>query len=265
MAVAECARNIACTGDTPLALTDCLNFGSPEVPETMWRFAQSVDGLAAACKKLNVPVVSGNVSFYNETEGRSILPTPTVAIVGQLAHPDDRVPSGFERSGDIIAHLGVPSRGALGGSEWLFQALGRLDGAPVGIDLDAELALQSALIDMAQARLVSSAHDIGDGGFAVCLAESCIQHGIGARVNIIPDGDSSTHALLFSEEPSRVIISFRGDHAKEVQAICEKHAVPFEIIGTAGGDTLHIAGACEVPVEELKEAYENCLTPIVGK
>ncbi len=264
MAVAECARNIACTGGTPLGLTDCLNFGSPEVPETMWRFAQSVDGIAAACEKLSVPVVSGNVSFYNETEGRPILPTPTVAIVGQLAHPDDRVGSGFCRTGDIIAHLGTPSRGALGGSEWLCQALGRVEGAPVGIDLDAELALQQALIALAQTRILSSAHDISDGGFAVCLAESCIAGGVGARVNLVSSDDASTHALLFSEEPSRVVISFSADHAKEVQAICTKHRVPFEVIGNVGGDALHIDQALNVPIAELKEAHENCLVPIVG-
>src|SRR5690606_4683843 len=118
MAVAECARNVVCSGGEPLGLTDGLNFGSPEVPETMWRFAQAIDGIAEACAALSVPVVSGNVSLYNETAGKAILPTPTVAIVGQLADPAHRVRSAFVREGDAILHLGAPSRGALGGSEY---------------------------------------------------------------------------------------------------------------------------------------------------
>ncbi|MFW6023781.1 MAG: phosphoribosylformylglycinamidine synthase subunit PurL, partial [Myxococcota bacterium] len=201
MGVAECARNLVCAGAEPLALTDCLNFGSPEKPDTMWRFAQSIDGMAAACKQLGTPVVSGNVSLYNETDGRPILPTPTVAMVGQLAHPDDRLTAGFAREGDLIAHLGVPGRGALGGSEWLAQKFGRTTGEPVGIDLGAEAALQRAVLDLARARVLASAHDVSDGGIATCLAESCVLGNIGATVHLPGTGTIPAAGLLFGEEP----------------------------------------------------------------
>ncbi|MGE3636471.1 MAG: phosphoribosylformylglycinamidine synthase subunit PurL, partial [Sandaracinaceae bacterium] len=156
MAVAECARNIAVSGGLPLGLTDCLNFGNPQIPETMWRFARAIDGLKEACEALDVPVVSGNVSLYNETDGRPILPTPTVAIVGQLERAEHRVRNAFVRDGDVVAHLGVPSRGALGGSELWVWRTGYVGGEPVGIDLAAEVQLQAALRSLAKRRLLAS-------------------------------------------------------------------------------------------------------------
>ena len=263
MAVAECCRNVVCVGARPLGLTDCLNFGNPEVPQQMWRFAQAIDGLAAACRALGAPVVSGNVSFYNETDGQSILPTPTVAVVGQLAHPEDRLGLGFVREGDVIAHVGVPSRGALGGSEWLTQATGEVAGPSVGIDLDAEAALQRAVLELAQRRLLSSAHDISDGGFAVCLAEACIAGGVGAEVSLPSSEDAPAHALLFSEEPSRVLVSLGSARVDEALSICESLDIPFEPIGTVAGHNLVVDGVCELAVEELAHAHATALDPIV--
>jgi phosphoribosylformylglycinamidine synthase len=264
MAVAECTRNIVCVGAKPLGLTDCLNFGNPEVPEQMWRFAQAIDGLAAACTALGAPVVSGNVSLYNETDGKAILPTPTVAVVGQLEDPEHRLGLGFIREGDVIAHLGRPARGVLGGSEWLVQRSGSVTGAPVGIDLEAEAALQHAMLELARGKLVKSAHDISDGGFGVCLAEACIAHGHGASVTLPSNDDAPAHALLFSEEPSRIIVSLPASNVGEAGDICKRYGVPFEKIGTVSGETLAIDGVCEVPIEELAESHSAALDAIVS-
>lgn len=265
MAVAECTRNVVCVGAKPLGLTDCLNFGNPEVPQQMWRFSQAIDGLAAACTALGAPVVSGNVSFYNETDGNSILPTPTVAVVGQLQAPEHRLGLGFRNSGDVIAHLGVPSRGVLGGSEWLVQQSGRVAGASPGIDLDAEAALQHAMLELAQKQLVQSAHDVSDGGIAMCLAESCIAHGLGAVVSLPASLDALAHALLFSEEPSRIVVSLRSADVDEALAICKRLGVPFETLGTVTGHDLEIEGICSVPVGDLADAHATALDAIVGE
>ncbi|MDH3624548.1 MAG: phosphoribosylformylglycinamidine synthase subunit PurL [Myxococcales bacterium] len=263
MAVAECTRNVVCVGAKPLGLTDCLNFGNPEVPEQMWRFARAIDGLATACTALGAPVVSGNVSFYNETDGKSILPTPTVAVVGQLEDPAHRLGLGFLNEGDVIAHLGRPSRGVLGGSEWLVQTMGSITGAPVGIDLDAEAALQQAMLELAQRQLVRSAHDISDGGIAMCVAEACIANGHGARISLPAGGDAPAHALLFSEEPSRIVVSLPSGNVDEALLLCERLGVPFETLGEVAADTLAIEGVCDVAVEELAHAHAGALDAIV--
>ena len=264
MAVAECTRNVVCVGAKPLGLTDCLNFGNPEVPEQMWRFARAIDGLAAACTALDAPVVSGNVSLYNETDGKAILPTPTVAVVGQLEDPEHRLGLGFSNEGDLIAHLGRPSRGVLGGSEWLVQRTGSVTGAPVGIDLDAEAALQRAVLDLARAKLLSSAHDVSDGGFAVCLAEACIAHRHGAKVSLPSNEDAPAHALMFSEEPSRIIVSLSPGHLGKVLEICEHHGVPFEKLGIVTGQSLVIEGVCEVTIAALEKSHSTALDAIVS-
>ena len=263
MAVAECTRNVVCVGARPLGLTDCLNFGNPEVPEQMWRFARSIDGIAAACSALDTPVVSGNVSLYNETDGRAILPTPTVAVVGQLRSADDRLELGFREPGDVIAGLGRASRGSLAGSEWLFQRTGGLGEDPVGIDLDAEVALQRTALELAQRRLLQSAHDISDGGFGVAVAEACIANGIGASVTLPSSADASSHALLFSEEPSRIVVSIASGKVDTVREVCEEHGVPFELLGTVGGESLVIEGVCRISVAELGAAHAAALDSIV--
>ncbi len=264
MAVAECARNIVCSGGEPLGLTDCLNFGSPEKPQTMWRFARAVEGIRDACNALGVPVVSGNVSLYNETDGRPILPTPTVAIVGQLERIEDRVGLAFSGLGDVVVHLGLPSRGALGGSEWRTQKCGEVGGAPVGIDLDSEARLQRAVLLMARSGLLHSAHDISDGGFAVCLAESAIAGGVGCRVRLPGDGSIPAAARMFSEEPSRVVISVGKERVERARSLAGECGVPFEVIGEVSGTTVVIGGAVDVDVMELAEAHHRCLESIVG-
>ncbi|HJK98576.1 MAG TPA: phosphoribosylformylglycinamidine synthase subunit PurL [Polyangiaceae bacterium LLY-WYZ-14_1] len=264
MAVAECARNVVCTGAEPLGLTDCLNFGNPEKPDTMWRFAQAIDGLAAACTALGIPVVSGNVSLYNETDGRPILPTPTVAVVGQVDHPSQLLRLGFVREGDAIAHLGRPGGGSLGGSEWLVQHTGRVTGGATLIDLDAEARLQRLLRVLARERLLSSAHDVSDGGIGVCLAEACIGGGIGARVALPGRGEQTVEGVLFSEEPSRVVVSFPPEHRERLEALCVGEGVPVTDLGVVGGDVLDIDGLLEVPVVQLTERHASALDAIVG-
>ena len=192
------------------------------------------------------------------------MPTPTVAVVGQLEDPEHRLGLGFLSEGDVIAHLRRPSRGVLGGSEWLAQRSGSVTGAPVGIDLDAEAELQQAMLALAKKKLLRSAHDISDGGFAVALAESCIAYGHGAQVSLPSSEDAPAHALLFSEEPTRILVSFSPSNAAQVGDICARHGVPFEKIGTVTGQTVAIDGACEVPVEELAEAHASALDAIVS-
>jgi phosphoribosylformylglycinamidine synthase len=264
MAVAECARNIVCAGGEPLGLTDCLNFASPENPETMWRFARAIDGIADACRALGVPVVSGNVSLYNETEGRPILPTPTVAIVGQLADPSHRLRLAFVREGDAIVHLGVPSRGALGGSEYWVQKTGYVGGEPVGIDLEAEVALQRAMRTLARGGLISSAHDVSDGGLGVCLAESAIASGLGCRVRLPGDPAIAPAARLFAEEPSRIVVTCAASDLDRVRRVCEAHGVAWEAIGEVAGDRVVVEDVLDVSVTELATAHHRALEPIVG-
>lgn len=264
MAVAECARNIVCVGAKPLGLTDCLNFGNPEVPETMWRIAKAIDGLAAGCNALGVPVVSGNVSLYNETDGKPILPTPTVAIVGQLRDPEDRLKFAFKNEGDVVAHLGLPSFGRLGGSEWSTARNGRVGGEAVGIDLEAEVKLQRLLLELAQSHVLSGAHDISDGGLGACLAESCIAGNIGAQLRLPRQGAAPAEALLFAEEPTRIVISFAPEHRTQIETAAAAAGVPFQALGVVGGDSLCMDGLFDVKVSELAEAHRNALEDIVG-
>jgi phosphoribosylformylglycinamidine synthase len=265
MAVAECARNVVCAGGEPLGLTDCLNFGNPEKPDTMWRFARAIDGLAEACRALSVPVVSGNVSLYNETDGRPILPTPTVAVVGQLASADDRLGLAFRSDGAVVAQLGKSGKGQLGGSEWLTRRTGRVTGEAPHIDLDAEVRLQRAVLALARAHVLESAHDASDGGLAVCIAESCIGGGLGARLRLPNVETLTAEAVMFGEDPSRVVVSFRPEHATKVQAVCVEHRVPYTPLGAVGGDALVLEGLATVPVADLATAHERALVPIVGE
>jgi phosphoribosylformylglycinamidine (FGAM) synthase-like enzyme len=204
MAVAEVCRNLACSGAEAIGITDCLNFGNPERPEVMDQVSRAVDGIAAACHALGVPIVSGNVSLYNETDGRSILPTPAVAAVGLIAKSEDVVTAPFKRAGDAVLLLGeAVSRGAsgLGGSEWLVRAHAAAGGVRPGgqaphIDLEAEAKLQKLLIELARAQLLESAHDVSDGGLAATLAESCTigPVDVGARIEL-PKSTTSVDAL----------------------------------------------------------------------
>jgi phosphoribosylformylglycinamidine synthase subunit PurL len=275
MAIAEVCRNLACSGAEPIGITDCLNFGNPERPDVMDQFARSIDGIAAACKALGVPIVSGNVSLYNETDGRSILPTPTVAAVGLVASREDVVTACFKGAGDVVLLLGqAPTHGAraLGGSEWLVQKIGKLAGEAPLIELAAEAKLQKLLVELARAHVLQSAHDVSDGGLAAALAECCTTgpEDVGARVEL-PAGASATEALaaLFGEAPSRVVVSAAKADVDRVLAAAAAAGVPAARLGETGGDALAVAaaplGSFSVAVAEVRARREACLRGIVGE
>jgi phosphoribosylformylglycinamidine synthase len=267
MAVAEACRNLACVGAQPIGLTDCLNFGSPERPEIMAQFRDAIDGIADACKALDVPVVSGNVSLYNETQeptgSRAILPTPTIGAVGLIEKSADVVTAGFKRAGDLVALLGPLGDHALGGSEWLTRKTGRVCGRPPRIDLDAEARLQKLLLVAAREGLVSSAHDCAEGGLAVALAESCILGKRGARV-ALPEGVPAAPGGLFGEDPTRVIVSYTPYVAELLRIRAREHGVSLTAMGVVEGETLKIEGVLTVPVVDLATRHAGALRAIVG-
>jgi phosphoribosylformylglycinamidine synthase len=268
--VAEAARNVVCVGAQPIAITNCLNFASPERPEVMWSFSEVIDGMAEACRAFNTPVVSGNVSFYNETEGRGILPTPVIGMVGLVEDVRRVVQPGFKNEGDLIAVLGVTGDDLLM-SEYAVTVLGMTPaelierGEVPQLDLNLERFVQSACLQAVEAGLLKSAHDCSDGGFAVALAESCFSmHGhdaIGAMVEL--GNDLAPTVALFSETPARIVISFDPADAEAVHQIANNNQAPFAIIGRVGGDQLRIRAGNEAvvaaTVTELESAWRNGL------
>jgi phosphoribosylformylglycinamidine synthase len=254
LVVAESARNVVCVGARPIAITNCLNFASPERPEVMWSFSEVIDGMAEACRAFETPVVSGNVSFYNETEGRGILPTPVIGMVGLIEDVRRAVLPGFKKEGDVIALLGITQ-------DDLFAASGKVP----ALDLDREVAVQKACLAAAEAGLLLSAHDCSDGGLAVALAESCFsslgRDAIGAAVDL--KGPLGPTTLLFSESPSRIVISFNSSDTAAVQELAERNNAPFAILGRAGGNELVISVDGEetvrAEVAELESAWRDAL------
>ncbi|MBX7100188.1 MAG: phosphoribosylformylglycinamidine synthase subunit PurL [Myxococcaceae bacterium] len=262
-AVAECTRNVSCVGGEPLGLTDCLNFGNPERPEAMWQFAEAVRGLADACRQLEVPVVSGNVSLYNETDGKGIFPTPTVAVVGLLPDVQRRVGSAFQAEGDEVFLLGV-LRGNLAGSEWLARR-GHTAGRLTALDAAAESALQRALRQLAREGVARSAHDCSEGGLAVALAECCVAQAtpLGASLEL-PAASAPAHALLFGEEPTRAVVSCASSSRGALESVLKAHQVPFVRLGSVGGQRLTVKGLFDVPVEALAQAWGGGFTRALG-
>ncbi len=264
LAVAECTRNVACGGGEPLGLTDCLNFGNPERPDIMWQFAEATRGLAAACRELGVPVVSGNVSLYNETDGEAILPTPTVAVVGLLRDVTKTVGLAFRRPGDLIAILGE-TRGELGGSEWLLAFHNRLAGRPPRLDAERERRLQKVVRQLVGSGALASAHDASEGGLAVALAECCIadqESMLGATVQLSLQG-VAPHAYLFGEDASRVVVSFPPPFQDEVAAACAAEGVPCAVLGLVGGERLTLPGLFDVTVAQLSRAWRSGIPALV--
>jgi phosphoribosylformylglycinamidine synthase len=266
LAVAEGARNVVCVGAKPIAVTNCLNFASPERPEVMQDFSDVIDGMAEACEKLDTPVVSGNVSFYNETDGRGILPTPVIGMIGLIEDSRKIVTHGFKTEGDPIALLGTTGDD-LSVSEYACTVLGLStddlieSGRVPVLDLDLEKRVQDACLALADEKLLRSAHDCSDGGLAVAIAECCFSSlgraALGAEIEIQADG-LSTEALLFGESPSRIVISFAPEHLERVKEIAGD--CPFKVIGTVGGSHLKInAGEISAPVAELESAWKNSL------
>lgn len=259
LAIAEAARNLACVGATPLGLTDCLNFGSPENPEVMWQFARVIQGMRDGCIALGVPVVSGNVSFYNETDGTPIYPTPTVGMVGLLPKVERYVTSWFKSPRDWIVLLGR-TREELGGSEYLKVVHGLVRGTPPWIDLKSERAVQQCCLKAIEKGIIRSAHDISDGGLAVALTECCVggpERPLGARIerHEMIRGD----AFLFSESQSRILVSVREKDLGRLQEIAAKEGVPAQVMGEVGGTRLIIQPLLDTPVEELQSIWSSGL------
>lgn len=246
IAVAEAARNVACTGAEPAAITNCLNFGNPERPEIFWQFQQVVEGMAAACRALDTPVTGGNVSFYNETLGENIYPTPVVGMLGILDDIDRRCTPGFKAEGDLLALLGelAADPADLGGSEYLKVIHGLVAGRPPRLDLERERRVQRACLEAIREGLVSSAHDCADGGLAVALAECCFagEQGVkGAVVDLSAGGRVRRDALLFGETQSRILLSLPAKNLDRLEQIAAAHGAPLTMIGRVGGERLSVS------------------------
>lgn len=270
LAVAEAARNVVCVGARPLAITNCLNFASPERPEVMWSFSEVVDGIAEACTAFGIPVVSGNVSFYNETEGHGVLPTPVIGMVGLMEEVYRIIQPGFKAAGDMIALLGE-TRDDLSISEYTSSISKKSseemirDGEVPVLDLERERAVQRACLEANEAGLIRSAHDCSDGGLAVATTECCFsslnRSGMGADIDLA--GALPVASRLFSESPSRILISFEEASLGAIQVIAARANCPLTILGRVGTDSLRITADGEevvsVSVEELELAWRSSL------
>jgi phosphoribosylformylglycinamidine synthase len=254
IAVAESARNLACSGALPLAITDCLNFGSPEEPGVMWQFKRAIEGISEAAVRLNTPVVSGNVSFYNQTGRSAIYPTPTIGMVGLITDVEKHITQWFKDDGDVIVLLGE-TREELGGSEYMKQVHGIVAGDPPKIDLDAESNLVRALLDASDRGILKSAHDLSEGGIALSLAESCFTPENTAGITVELSGTIRGDALLFSESQARAVVSLDNKYTGILRTITESNNVPMTVIGTVGGAGFLIKGLIDIPVSEARRAW----------
>lgn len=257
LALAEAYRNVATGGAEPLAVSDCLNFGSPEDTGVMWQFAEACRGLKDACVTLGIPVTGGNVSLYNQTGETAILPTPVVAVLGVIEDVRRRTPSAFQAPGERIVLLGE-TREELSGSEWAHVVHGHLGGTPPQVDLVAERGLARVLADLVG--IATSAHDLSDGGLGQALVEACLVGGVGATVGL--DGDPFVE--LFSESAARAIVTVADGAIDELRALCARHDVRIAEIGTTGGDALFVDGAFEIPLDELRSAWQSTLPTALG-
>ena len=262
LAVAEAARNVACAGATPIGATNCLNFGNPERPEIMWQIVEAIEGIADACRALEVPITGGNVSLYNETDGKAIYPSPILGVVGVIDDASCALARSFREEGDAIVLLGE-NFGELGGSEYLNTVHGIVKGAPPVLDLNRERALIQLLERGSCARLLHSAHDCSDGGFAVALAECAFDSGgIGCSVDIAPAG-TRLDSTLFGESASRVIVSARQENTATLLQLAAELGVPAQIIGTTGGSriTITVAGGAAIDCS-ISDAYSAWSTAL---
>ena len=262
-AVAEAARNVACVGARPIAVTDCLNFANPERPAIYHQLRESIRGMADACRAFDAPVVSGNASLYNESDDGPVLPTPVVGMLGLLARPKLAVRSAFRSEGDVVLLLGAglpQPASSMGASEYLAVQHG-LSAGPVDVDLEAERALVNCLVDAVETELLQSAHDCSDGGLAVALAESAISGGVGVHVR--GDIGARLDAALFGEAGARAVVSASRDVVAELSALAEKHGVPCTEIGVVGSDRLIIADVINVTLAEASDAWENTLPKLL--
>ncbi|HEU5156702.1 MAG TPA: phosphoribosylformylglycinamidine synthase subunit PurL [Streptosporangiaceae bacterium] len=259
LALSEAYRNVAATGARPLAVTNCLNFGSPEDPGVMWQFARAVEGLADACQALGTPVTGGNVSFYNQTGSTAINPTPVIGVLGVHDDVRRRLSMAFITEGASLMLLGE-TREEFGGSEWAHVVYGHLGGLPPLVDLAAEQALASVLVTGAREGILAAAHDLSDGGLSQALVESCLRGGLGCRISL--PGDPFVE--LFSESVARAVVAVRPGAEGRLAALCEAAGVPVRRIGVVGGDALELENFFSVPLAELRQAHQVTLPNYMG-
>ncbi|HEY5199324.1 MAG TPA: phosphoribosylformylglycinamidine synthase subunit PurL, partial [Acidothermaceae bacterium] len=259
LALCEAYRNVAASGAVPLAITDCLNFGSPEDPEVMWQFTEAIRGIADGCVALGIPVTGGNVSFYNQTGSTPINPTPVIGVLGVISDVRLRRSIAFDSDDEQIFLLGT-TREEFGGSEWAHVAHGHLGGRPPIVDFNAEIALAGVLHEATG--VISAAHDLSDGGLAQALVESCLRGGRGARITLPADVDP--FVALFSESAARAVVAVPADRVDQLLALAAAHGVPLVALGSTGGETLDITGQFTVDVAALRTAATGTFAALFG-
>ncbi|MGO1258493.1 MAG: AIR synthase-related protein, partial [Brachybacterium sp.] len=271
LALAEAYRNVATSGAVPLAITDCLNFGSPEDPGPMWQLVEAIVGLAEACETLEVPVTGGNVSLYNSTGEPGLIdsaihPTPVVGVLGVFEDVARRVPSGWQAEGLSVLLLGT-TREELSGSAWADVIHQHLGGMPPQVDLEAERSLARVLITSAEEGLATAAHDLSEGGLAQALVESVTRFGTGAQVDLVGlterDGVDLASAL-FSESQGRALVAVPAEQEERLTALAAEHGVPVLRLGTTGGSALAVEGVGTFTVGELRELRDGTLPRYFG-
>jgi phosphoribosylformylglycinamidine synthase len=260
IAVCEAARNIVATGARPLAVTDCLNFANPDRAEVYWDLEQAVAGIAAACQALGLPVVSGNVSLYNESEpSGAIYPTPVIGMVGVLEDYATRLPAGLRDAGDFVLLIGE-THNDLGGSEYMKVVHREVAGRPPGVDLNRERATQDFILEAHEAGLLRSAHDVAEGGMLVALAECCLLGGVGVRCPALrPEDDLRLDSQFFGESQGRFIVSAAPRAVPELQGMARRHHVEMLLLGLSGGDSIEFEEQFQVQLDGLRRAWEGGL------
>jgi phosphoribosylformylglycinamidine synthase subunit PurL len=266
LALAESYRNVGVAGGKPLAVTDCLNFGSPEDPGVMWQFAEAVRGLADGCQTLGIPVTGGNVSLYNQTGSTPIHPTPVVGVLGVMQDVSKRTPSGWREAGAQLFLLGT-TRDEFGGSEWAWFEHAHLGGLPPAVDLAAERALAELLIAAGTDGLLAAAHDLSDGGLATALVESSLRYGVGASVSLEAACERDhidAFTLLYAESTARVLVAVKPAAMQAFTEAAAQAGVPSIALGATGGDALTVTGRFSLPLADLRAAHTATLPAILN-
>jgi phosphoribosylformylglycinamidine synthase len=261
IAVAEAARNIVCSGGEPVAITNCLNFGNPYVPEVYWQFVGAIKGMKKACEKFNTPVTGGNVSFYNQSsDGGPVFPTPTIGMLGIMEDYSNKMSLNFKNAGDKILLIGN-SRNDINNSEYLYS-FHKVKGSPSPyLDLDEEYKVQDAIKNLIKEKVIKSAHDISDGGVFVSLAESAIKSGLGFDVK--SDTTVRKDAWLFGESQSRVLVTVSTEGMEKATELLKKAGVEFKEIGVVKGDSFVVDGESFLTLTEARDLYENTFSRIM--
>lgn len=267
LSLAEACRNISAVGAEPIGISDCLNFGSPERPDGMWQLAEAIRGLGESARAFSLPIVSGNVSLYNETKGRSILPTPLLAVVGLMPDASKAVGAKFCAEGDVILVLGETDADEIGGSSYLAEYAGIEKGRLPHLDYDREMKMSGFVRQLVTDGQLRSAHDISSGGLAVALAECCIGDYAdrGAVISPLESLEGRRDGILFAESGARYIVSCSPDRADAVRERARKAGVPVAFEGTVGGDSITITGLAKINLSQAVSAYRNGLTPLIDQ